>query len=299
MNDLSWRPPVPLDLPLSNSTTTYASHAARLQPHLCLLLVTCRSLRLSLEGTFTAACLLHRYALRVPDNEDAPVVVTSTTTSKESSLHCSPDDTNDDDPWPWRVASLIFLACKTEEEHRRLRDLINLVRMILPVVGSTHESSSSPNAITTTTTILRWQPDPPALDDAYWKDKERLVQAEQAVLRGLAFDVHVAHPHRLVVLVAQDCLADLLEEKGDTTTTAATNLVLQDWVQQAWRILNAGVWNVHALQQPTLALAVAALQEAMPSTMVVTVDWCTVTGVTAAALHTARTALRVARGKAE
>jgi hypothetical protein len=233
--------------------------------------VTCRVLRLSLEGTFTAACLLHRHALRMP-----------TTTTADSS------SSDQDDPWRWRVASLVFLACKTEEEHRRLRDLINLVRMIA--------ARTEDGLATTTTTTLIWQPDPPALDDAYWKDKERLVQAEQAVLRGLAFDVHVAHPHRLVVLLAQDCLSEVV---GVETS------MLQDWVPRAWRLLNASVWNVHALQQPTLALAVAALDEAIQmghpadqpqQEVVVLVDWWKETGVSAADKQTAVTALRQARG---
>jgi hypothetical protein len=279
MNDLPLRPPVPFPLPPGQ---TYGRHARRLQPHLSVLLVTCRVLRLSLEGTFTGACLLHRYALRMP-----------TTTAAASS-----SSSDKDDAWRWRVASLVFLACKTEEEHRRLRDLINLVRMM---AARTEDGLAT---TTTTTTTLIWQPDPPALDDAYWKDKERLVQAEQAVLRGLAFDVHVAHPHRLVVLLAQDCLSEIV---GVETS------MLQDWVPRAWRLLNASVWNVHALQQPTLALAVAALDEAIQmgqpaqppppqqqqqqqQQVVVLADWWKETGVSAADKQTAVTALRQARG---
>ena len=109
-NHLVWRAPVP---PLLSSNDTAASavavtHNVRVQrPYLAQLLVACRVLRVTMETTFTAACLWHRYALATA-NQAA----------------------DDDDELPWRVAAVIFIACKTQEDHRRLRDLINLVHMI-------------------------------------------------------------------------------------------------------------------------------------------------------------------------
>ena len=160
-----------MPLPVHNAT----AHDTHLQPHLSLLVIACRVLRVSMETTFTAACLLHRYAT--------------------AAAACPKD---------WVVASVIFLACKTEEEHRRLRDLINLVHMI-GMKEDAKETAISETADTPTAiSQLTWNPTPPKLDDNYWDNKQRIVQAEQHVLRCLAFDVHVAHPHRLVVLLVQE-----------------------------------------------------------------------------------------------
>ena len=95
--------------------------------------------------------------------------------------------------------------------------------------------------------VLTWNKNPPPLDDDYWKDKQHIVRAEQTVLRRLAFDVHVSHPHRMVVLLMQDCLAEIDQ------VTAKT------WVEESWTLLNACIFSVSALKQPVLVLAVAAL----------------------------------------
>ena len=72
---------------------------------------------------------------------------------------------------PSWAATLLFLACKVEEQPLRLRDIINAVH-----------ADSNPGAA------------PLSLDARYWKQKESLVAREQLMLRHLAFDTHVTHP---------------------------------------------------------------------------------------------------------
>ena len=102
----------------------------------------CQILRVSIEARFTAACLWHR--------------------CRQS--------------WP----VCLWLACKREEEPRRMRDILNVMH------------------------IVRDGGELPLLNAAYWKSKEELVEQEQVVLRSLAFDVCVSHPYRGVLVVEQN-----------------------------------------------------------------------------------------------
>lgn len=202
-----WRAPVP-----DGCAAAKVSHDERLRPLLSVLLVACQVLRLDMETTFAAACLLHRFYLL---QRHSP------------SFH---GDGADNVEHKWQVVCIIFIACKTQEDHRRLRDFINLAHMI----------SWRKTAIT-------WDNVPPPLDDDYWKDKQHIVRAEQTVLRLLAFDVHVSHPHRMVVLLTKDCLAEIDQVKTNTL------------VEETWTLLNACIFSVAALRLPVLVLAVAAL----------------------------------------
>eukprot|EP00977_Amphora_coffeiformis_P007811 scaffold1717_cov169-Amphora_coffeaeformis.AAC.6 len=292
-NDLGFRPPVPLPQSCENSK----QHDASIKSKMAMLLVCCQVLQLSMETTFTAACLLHRYVI---------LDTTSYYIATETSQDIDESSTTDDGScWPWTTACIIFIACKTEEEHRRLRDLINLARMLSFSPSSFNSNTTNTNnknephpaasqPITTTTTAaittpkednhhceppplisLFWKNDPPKLDDDYWNDKERIVKAEQTVLRQLAFDVHVAHPHRLVVLLVEDCLADYWhssssnnnnDDEDDITLDKQQNIFTKTVVEDTWKLLNTCVFSVSALQQSTLALAVTALDLTLQQT---------------------------------
>jgi hypothetical protein len=194
-----------------------------------------------METIFTAACLLHRYALIVSDIDS-------------------------DTDFRWKIMCLIFISCKSLEEHRRLRDLINLASMLEKA-----EDDDSKKTIDSVI-CLTWKPTPPNLDEEYWKSKEYIVKAEQAVLRKLGFDLHVSQPHRLVVMLVQDCFPDV-----------ASN-VHKKWVEDTWALLNSCIFSVLALQQPTLTLAVSALdmtisQNKRDSEQVPPTDWWKDTGV--------------------
>ena len=160
-------------------------------------------LQLSNETRFTSIVLLHRYAA---------AIVQSTTSPKGSK-----DDKTDvalgltADDWPWVGGTCIFLACKTEEEPRRLRDIINMIFMVLSINENEEEKDKTTKGMDLPQqpvqekepATLHMMATPPMLDDQYWQSKQRVIDTEQAVLRWLGFDCFVSHPHRAVVLVLE------------------------------------------------------------------------------------------------
>lgn len=201
------------------------SHDRSIRPTLCHLLAASEVLRLPVETTYTACVLLHRYFL--------------------ANANASSDHVDS----RWVVAACLLLACKSEEEPRRLRDLINCAQMI------SVDNEQSVVAKEGETVKLGWNPEPPALDDDYWKCKSKLVQVEQEVLRWLAFDCTVSHPHRAVVLFVQDA-ADADDDDDDTAAVTVHQLL----ITTAWKKLNDSVWHVAALQHPAWLLAVVAIR---------------------------------------
>ena len=189
--------------PLASSAVNDQQHLP-LQPLLCKLWIACHVLELGQETSFTALVLLHRYY----------------------ASH-QPEETQD---WKWIGAACLVLSMKAEEEIRRLRDVINVAHMF----DFSLEKS--------TDLVFDIPSHPPELDEDYWKAKESIVSTEQMVLRVLTFDVQVSHPHRLVVLLAQDLgLSD-------------------DVVKSAWMYLNGALFYTPALTQNALSMACAALE---------------------------------------
>ena len=111
-------------------------------------------LRLPQEITASAVVFLYRFhdQRRASEDEDSELVATT----------------------------CLFLAAKTGEHPRRLRDVINTVRR-----------------------LRRADDGPMALDREYWSLKEKIVATEQRLLRSLGFDVHVQHPYRFMLNYAR------------------------------------------------------------------------------------------------
>jgi len=180
---------------------------------------------------------------------------------------------NDDDDWKYVVAICLFLACKREEEPRRLRDVINLAHMIDIITTSTSSSAAAPTTKPQNQqqqqqqqVVLQWNPTPPPLDDTYWAAKERMVQTEQRVLRWLAFDIAVSHPHRAVVLMLMMMEEEQEDDEDDEQQQEEDRHERLDRLRSAaFGRLNDALFSVAALQQPVLALAVAALTLAQAS----------------------------------
>lgn len=231
-------------------------HDQTLRPLLSSLFVACNVLQVSVETRFTSCVLLHRYYAACPVNQRTDVV-------------------------KWVVAACLFLACKTEEEPRRLRDVINCANMIQweaankePSSGGGggevtrkrprssdraggHDKSDHVQDVTTTNAagtcaIIQWDPQPPSLDETYWEGKETIVRTEQNVLRWLAFDTTVSHPHRAVLAIfQQELFANISPE---------TRAVL---IAKAWRRLNDAIFYAAALQHGILELAAASIYLAL------------------------------------
>jgi hypothetical protein len=182
-----------------------ADHHLTLEPLLQKLWIASHILGLNHETRFTSLVLLHRYYAYSTGDEGLP--------------------------YKWIGAACLVLGCKMEETSRRLRDFINVAVML--------DFSLEPTADSTVTI----QSQPPDLNSDYWKAKEDLVAAEQAVLRVLAFEVTISHPHRFVKL--------LLEPNS---------LKQSDLLPGAWRRLNDSVFWAPALTHSSTELALAAIQ---------------------------------------
>lgn len=180
-----------------------------LRPLLYKLWIACHILKLGHEARFASLVTLHRYYAYSAGNEALA--------------------------WKWIGAACIVIGCKMEETTRRLRDIINVAIMLDFSLQHSNDS---------TITI---QSQPPDLNAAYWKAKEELVSTEQAVLRVLAFEVTISHPHRLVKI--------LLEQNSIQESDQQSALL-----PIAWRRLNDALFWAPALTHSAMGLAMAAIQ---------------------------------------
>ena len=174
--------------------------------------VACNVLRLSNEARFTSLVLLHRYFGSI--NETLSV------------------------DWKWIAAACLFLGTKTEEESRRLRDIINVAHMLEFDTASQDKTDSS------SLETISVKNKPMALDEEYWTAKEKLVATEQKVLRMLQFDCLVSHPHRAVAVLLSDIA---LDDK-------------QELLLIAWKYLNQALFYALALRYDVLTLACASIE---------------------------------------
>ena len=197
-HSLTTRPPLgELTLPQQ----LVKEHNRTMRPHLNNLLKSSRILNLSVETTFTAAVLLQRYKIA----------------SQEENVDA------------WIIAICLLLACKREEEPRRLRDFINC-------------------------SYLMQNRPLPDLDDAYWEAKKKIVRTEQNVLRWLEFDIAVSRPHRAIVAF----LLHLSSDDNDEDQFKCRILA-----RRAFQKLNGAMFYVEALQQDADVLGIAALRLAL------------------------------------
>jgi hypothetical protein len=137
-------------------------------------------------------------------------------------------------PTKWVAAVCVFLATKSQEEPRRLRDVINLAHTLLDEASLQNGKG----------TIICLNKEPPLLDEAYWEFKKKIVHTEQIVLRWLGFDLFVPHPHRTVSLMIRHL------------PTAHQDLIFPEAVRR----LNDALFMGAALRHNTLELATAAIE---------------------------------------
>ena len=161
------------------------------------------------------------------------------------------------------AASCLFLGCKVEEEHRRIRDVINLSHMFdfarargdtgigksAPTNGESIGADQLPAAIANDDTIhIHEASSPPDLDDDYWTAKEKIVATEQEVLRMLHFDVSVGHPHRAVLLILDGLGINVTTNEGRTLAN------------KSFMALNDALFYPPALRHCVLPMACGAIR---------------------------------------
>lgn len=144
------------------------------------------------------------------------------------------------------ACAAIFLSCKLCNEHRRIRDVINIQK----VFEMTSETSRHDNKINDYSKV-----EPPSLDEHYWKKKEEMVQAEQMLLRMINFDVTVCYPHRIMIVVWEELVS---LKKVDNS-----NDVWKQVLHIGWKRLNDSLFHVDSLMCHSSSLACAALSLAM------------------------------------
>jgi hypothetical protein len=198
-------------------------------PVLSRMFIACNILGFGIETQFSALVFLHRYALAVAKD-----------------IHTQHKSIRG---WRWVAAACLFLACKAEEEPRRLRDVINLAHMLFAKEDKGNAATIAEN--------------PPDLDEDYWEAKKKIVETEQIVLRWLAFDLSVSHPHRAVFL--------LLEKEPERDIL----------IPVAFRRLNDALFHAPALKHSVLELTCASIELAeeelkLGNGVSTRRDWCTI-----------------------
>jgi hypothetical protein len=161
--------------------------------------VACHILRVKTETRFTAIVLLHRYAQSKNKNiNNRGGNNNNNNKNKEGDKNDNDNDEDNDDDWPWIGAVCLFLACKTEEEPRRLRDVINMARMVLSSSSTSKDNSDNGNNKNKSILNMNLLKPPSLNEEAYWDSKRKAIETESIVLRWLGFDCSVSHPHRAV-----------------------------------------------------------------------------------------------------
>jgi len=298
----------------NNNNNNSRSHDAEelvllLRPAVCGLCVASHVLQLSVEAQFTAACLLHRYCYYyfrddskqeedvddVDNDEERKDPASSRRRRRRSLLsrassrsETAAPATADTEEWKWIVPACVFLACKMEEQPRRLRDIVSCASMIdwdeLLKEQPQTPTPTTPGSAAQSAVLLKWNERPPDLDAEYWKAKEKIVRAEQHVLRWLQFDTVVSHPHRAVVLLVRQLLqhyyyrqqqrqslsllprddVELDRSKDDSSAEHfAAQCESEMIIQCAWRRLNDAMFSVDALRLPVVPLACGAVDLAI------------------------------------
>ncbi len=135
------------------------------------------------------------------------------------------------------LVTCLFLAGKARENPRRLRDVINVIRLLMDDKGAVGFPPPHP------TTRFRGL-EVPRLNSTYMELKKRVVECEQVLLRSVGFNLDMVHPYRLLL---NYCRSLRLSER----TT-----------QVAWGILNDFLFIPFALALPPPVLTCAALHMA-------------------------------------
>mmetsp|Transcript_53019 Transcript_53019/g.128635 ORF Transcript_53019/g.128635 Transcript_53019/m.128635 type:complete len:402 (+) Transcript_53019:95-1300(+) len=247
------------------------------------LYLACDVLRVSCETRFTALVLLHRYAQNYRGGTD-----------KNCGEKYHDNDHDNKDHWRWVAGACLFQACKAEEEHRRLRDIINAVHTVIQINNTNNTTVNNNDNNEKKCIVLSIDMTPPPLDDVYWASKRRLINEEQHVLRWLGFDVLVSHPHRAVLWIIDDQQQQPQEPLNHDSSISDKKISLDNNTSHntefkskkvddmdkntdseqvptqnhqlsimAFRRLNDGLFSVRALQHPTMVLACAALDLAL------------------------------------
>lgn len=119
------------------------------------------------------------------------------------------------------LAPALFLACKVEEDHRRLRDLINHVDQYI--------EKAEGRVISKTGTELE-------VEEAFKQRRVRMLYLEDVLLKTLCYDLAVEHPFQDIE--TKSICFDLDGERAESPATAdvETETRTQRLERVAWLI---------------------------------------------------------------
>jgi len=167
------------------------------------VLECCKKLEAKCITTATACCLFHKFFSSANIQDYDPYLVAGT---------------------------CIYLAGKVEDDHLKLRDVINIVHSTL------HRSL-----------------EPLSLGDEYWNIRDAIVQTELFVLRMVAFQVKFQHPHKYLL---------------HYLTSIRDWMNPQDWAKfpigkTSWSLLQDLYHDPHVLSSDPSLTALAVIQLAL------------------------------------
>lgn len=158
----------------------------------------------------------------------------------------------------WTAAAALLVACKTEEHHRRVRDVANAVHYCFCA-----RESIGPMDVHKRPLPLDYYGQP----GFEWKST--IVSSERHLLKELGFRVFVDHPHKFVLV-----FTNVLKDKSGAST-------------DEWRELTQGAWNyvndayrsrVPVLESPEAVACACIALSARRFDVVLPSEWMTVFG---------------------
>lgn len=150
----------------------------------------------------------------------------------------------------WMAAAALLVACKIEENHRRIRDIANAVHYCFCARESTGPMDADKR--------------PLPLDyfgQSGFEWKRIIISSERHLLKELGFQVFVDHPHKFVLV-----FANVLKDKDCTSTIEWSELTQASWnyANDAYRSRLPVLESPEAVACACIALSARRLNIVLP-----------------------------------
>ena len=168
------------------------------------------------------------------------------------------------------AAATIFLACKVSNESRRIRDVINLHKMLQfsTVYKNYNDCNNNEDERQRNQVVIDCHDTPPPLDEEYWQFKEEIVKIEHHLLRVLNFDIFqvIVTPYRIVISIIEEIITRIEANDNIISTMIQDQdlrTIFKHIIHTSWRRLNDALLNIDTMILKNSELACAAIQHAL------------------------------------